>query len=195
MKKIILTLTMCILINSGAGAGTLLRNTTQNNVLSETILFSTPVINDSNEFITVNVIEAASSLHEPGKPLLPAYIKVYTFPFGTTIKDVTCSIDSVQTISISKHVLLAPVPKPISSTVNLASYDAQIQYFDKQEKFEIYPDTRLSFSTGTGLKDDTHVLFLSLHYYPVTYSSNDNKLYFTPKVEFTISYESPLKNM
>ena len=58
---------------------------------------------------------------------------------------------------------------------------------------KLYPELSYNYRTTTGLKDGEHVVFLTIEYYPIRYSPNNNILYYHEIVNIDIIYEKPEK--
>jgi hypothetical protein len=116
------------------------------------------------------------------------YTKLFTFPLGTLIDEVTFSAPSEQTIDIPAQVLPAAQLQPISSSL-LPSQGAILEkntaiYNSKNP----YPASRLTYQIGAGLSRNTRVILVSVQYYPLLYQPKQNTLVFTPDVTLTITY-------
>ncbi len=77
----------------------------------ESIVFSEPVIQEKDQYLIVNLAETTSYLIKSGKPILPIYTKIFTFPFGTKIKAVEC-----KPLQINQKVIfgeIQPSPEPV----------------------------------------------------------------------------------
>ena len=73
--------------------------------------FSSPIIEDKDEFISIDIEGANTVVLSPGNPILPVYKKTYTFPFGTRINDIACKITSeIEQKVLQKKIALAPEP-------------------------------------------------------------------------------------
>jgi len=159
----------------------------KNDVTSEKIeqlAFSLPHIQDKGNYLSISTQGANSVIMAPGNPILPVYKKAYTFPFGTRVQEVRCDITSEITYKVlSKSIEISPQPHPIDF-VNLVggeeNYEPQIPF----------PENWFAYSLGCGLKDGEHVLFLTLQFYPVRYSS-ENTICYVSSAEITINYKEP----
>ena len=76
-------------------------------------LFSNAKIKQKGEYFEVNVEEANTVLRATGKPVLPCNTKIYTFPRGTKIKDVKCTISEVRTTTKVITGKIQPAPEPV----------------------------------------------------------------------------------
>lgn len=191
MKKILPILLVGVLILSGFGAAVSVTAHYRQLSLQEEIYFSEPTIGDQNDFITVEIKEATSSATSPGNPLLPMYTKLFSFPFGTIIKDVSFTASSVQTIRLTKEILPAAQPTPVSGglipPLNQKLVKNEAVYSGKNT----YPLSRLNYQVGAGLEGNEHVIFLSVQYYPLLYQPQQQSLLFTPSAQIMVTYEQP----
>ena len=94
-----------VLSGLGASAGTISKN---ENLVSETIIFSQPGICEEQDYVSIELNEATSSIWETGKPTLPVVTKVFTFPLGTIIDNVDVTFSNIIEKEISKPVKLSP---------------------------------------------------------------------------------------
>jgi hypothetical protein len=84
----------------------------------ETISFSKATIQSKEDFVSINIEEANTILKDPGKPILPVYVKTYKFPLGTKIIDVVCTPSEVRQEFISAKIEPALRPVPLISLKN-----------------------------------------------------------------------------
>jgi hypothetical protein len=188
MKKLIPLCIVGILILSGLGAASFTTHQTNDmKIKTESIGFSDPILQDDGQYISVNLKEAASSLRDPGNPILPVVTTVFTFPFGTKISDVDVSFSATNKLTVSKEIIPASEPSPVDGTMvnnpikNPAVYESTI----------MYPATSYRYTIGAGLDGTTHVIFLSVQCYPVRYSPAKNILYYCENAEIQVTYEEP----
>jgi len=191
LKKILPILVVGILVISGLGAAAL-SGSEKEQIKKETISFSKPVIKEKEEFITIDLGEATSSLMEPGKPMLPKYTKVFTFPFGTKIKNVEVTFSEESQIKISKPVIPAP-ERQIVSTLNIPKNTDNkfVSYSD----IEVYPTQRYGYRTGAGIDNGNHVIFLTVNVNPVQYIPSENLVYYSNDATIKVVYEPPEKTV
>jgi len=107
MKRILPVLLVGVLIISGFGAGVVVNTESKKLSLQEDLYFSEPVLIDQNNYLSVEIKEATSYATSPGNPMLPMYTKLFSFPLGTIIKDVSFTATSEQTINLTKEILPA----------------------------------------------------------------------------------------
>ena len=191
MKKILPILVVGILVISGLGAAAL-SGSEKEQIKKETISFSKPVIKEKEEFITIDLGEATSSLMEPGKPMLPKYTKVFTFPFGTKIKNVEVTFSEESQIKISKPVIPAP-ERQMVSTLNIPKN--RDNKFVSYSDIEVYPTQRYGYRTGAGIDNGNHVIFLTVNVNPVQYIPSENLVYYSNDATIKVVYEPPEKTV
>ncbi len=191
MKKILPILLVGILIGSGFGAAVSVNTSYKQLSFQEDLSFSKPVLTDQNDYLSVEVTEATSSASSPGNPVLPMYTKLFSFPVGTIIKDVSFTPSSEQTIPLTKQILPGAQPTPVSSGSIPASRQKLVKNDLVYSGKTTYPLSRLQYQVGAGLEGSRHVILLSVQYYPLLYQPLQQSLLFTPSVQITVTYEQP----
>jgi hypothetical protein len=189
MKKILPILLVGVLVISGFGAAVATNIQVKKVSIQEQIQFSEPVITGQNNYISVQIKEATSYAASPGNPVLPVYTKLFTFPFGTIIKDVSFTTSSVQIKELAKEIFPAAQPTPVSGAQNNPTNEKQVKNDLVYLGTNTYPLSRLDYQVGAGLNGNEHVVLLSVHYYPLLYSPQQQTLLFTPNVKITVTYE------
>jgi len=191
MKKILPILLVGVLIVSGFGAAVSVNTQKEQFLLERGLSFSEPVLTDQDEYLSVEVKEATSMASSPGNPTLPIYTKLFSFPFGTIIKDVSFSVSSEQIIQLTKEILPGTQPTPVSGGLMISSNQKQVKNDAVYSGKISYPSSRLEYQVGAGLQGNEHVTFLSVQYYPILYQPQQDSLLFTANAHITISYEQP----
>ena len=190
MKTLLSCLVVSMFVLSGLGAVAQTGNH-QSEILRESTTFSSPVIQEQEQYVTVTLEEQTSCLLKTGTPMLPVVTKVYTFPFGTTIQDVQVTFSNPHQQVITKPVMPAPAPRVTSmDTISQQSLpmtmDTQLYSSDMT-----YPTTPFSYRAGAGLDGNNHVIFLSVHFCPVTYTPSTKTLTTYDQASLTITYNLP----
>ena len=193
MKKILPIIIIGILLISGFGAAVTINPQSKILTIRDDLKFSEPSITDENNYISIQIDKATSYATFPGNPVLPVYTKLLTFPFGTIIKDVTFTASSVQVKELSKEVIPAPQPSPVSSTPISSTNGKLVKNHAVYFSTNTYPLTRLSYRVGAGMSGNDHVTLVSVQYYPLLYSPQQHTLIFTPEAQITVTYE-PSRN-
>jgi len=188
MRKILPFLVVGILVLGGLGAvaGT---EIDEKEFISETIVFSEPIVREAENYVTVELAEATTNLWQKGKPMLPVVTKTYTFPFGTKIGDVEITFSDIVEEKITKPITPSPEVQIISNTVTNKKTEEIMTYSD----ITIYPENRYSYSIAAGLKDEENVIYLSLALYPDQYSPKENTIYHSKEASIDIKYTLPEK--
>ena len=194
MRKTISFLVVGILVLGGLGAVSKTNDTTYTlKTENDQFGFSEPVIKDAGQYVTVDLKEATSSLLVTGKPMLPVFTKVYTFPFGTKIKSVDVSFSDTKELALSKEV--KPAPEPLQVGVGLQAANEPTKNTAVYENSGLYPSISYSYTTGAGLDGLKHVVYLAVHCYPVRYSPSNNMIYYSESVDIQVTYEEPVNPM
>jgi hypothetical protein len=189
MKRILPILLVGILVISGFGAAVTTNVQSTEMCVQEVKQFSDPVIMTQNDYVSVQIAEATSYAAIPGNPVLPVFTKLFTFPFGTNIKDVSVVPSSVQILKLTKEIFPAAQLTPVSTTLRASSDEKMVKNEMVYLGMDTYPLSRLDYQVGAGLNGNEHVVLLSVRYYPLLYSPHQHVLLFTPSMKITVSYE------
>ena len=165
-------------------------------IKNDTLFFSSATIETMDNYVSLNFEEASSFLMQPGKPMLPVCTKTFTFPFGTKIKNVNCSILDISEIKISGKI--KPAPNVVTTiAINISESenhtDEIIEDKSVYSSSDLYPDKWYDYSIRCGLNDDKNVVRVTTNFYPFRYSPLDNLLYKIQGVNVNITYEEPLQ--
>ncbi len=187
MRKIITLLILISLVLSGLGA-VAVNESEKEDFISETIIFSQPIINEEQDYVLIELEEATTNSWETGKPTLPVVTKVYTFPLGTIIDNVEVTFSNTIEKKISKPVRLSPEVYPDSIiTMNVKNSEKEISYLG----IDIYPEQRYGYRTGAGLKDGERVIFLTIPIQPIQYKPQENLILYSELVTIKVDYTPP----
>jgi len=186
MKKVVSMIFVVVLILSGIGAVADHREF-DSNILKETIFFSDPTIIDNSQYNTIDLAEKTSYLLDPGKPQLPRVTKVFIFPFGTIINSVEVKLTFDSNKHLSKKILPNPERMPLNA-LNPPVHD----YMDYSvyESTKIYPSIDYEYTVGAGRDGESHVIYLSVHCYPVQYLPDQDVLKFSSQADVIIQFEN-----
>jgi len=188
MKKLVIVCIIGLILFPGLGAVALpAPQSVDVNTRSELIVVSEPVLEDAGRYVSVSLAEAASFLLNPGKPLLPVVTKVFSFPFGTTIRDVSVSVSETNQVWLSKPVIPAVALTPRDAVVVNEPVEDPITY----ESNVVYPASPYRVTLGAGLQGTDHVVFVIVQWYPVRYSPALDILYFSDQAEIHLTTEAP----
>ncbi len=191
MNKIYIVLIVGVIILSGIGTVALTDNSIYNvKNLKESFVISEPIIKDVDQYVTINLEEATSSLLHVGKPVLPVVTRIFTLPFGSKISHVDVIFSEENEIMLPKEVLPGSEPVPVS--VELKNEKKPVKDPAVYRNAELYPSCKYSYTTGAGLDNENHVIYLTVRCHPVRYSPERNMLYYSEKVEIDVLYEEPM---
>ncbi len=193
-NKMVGILVITLLITTASPAIGNIGKSVHSKEIKELIVFSDLFIKDvpeEEQYVSVNLEEATSFLMKPGEPILPIFTKVFTFPFGTKIKEITCKPSGIQEKIVPKEII--PCPEPVSDASAETAIPKTVKNHEVYSSTNLYPDSWYSYRTGCGLYDDEHVVFLTIGVYPVRYSPERNVLQYIDRVEITVVYEEPFQ--
>ena len=187
MKKIVSIIIIGIFVLSSLGVVAI---DNRNSIIKvkEIIRISQPIVDDIDEYISVDFEESDSFICESGKPLLPIVTKVFTFPLGTKIVTVDVNCEYKEYI-LSNKIQPAPAPRIISK-----GYSEEIKKTVPDETVyyssEFYPTESYTISRGAGLNDNDHILFLNVKV-ATRYSPFLDLLLVPQEIEITVEYQIP----
>ena len=154
------------------------------NITDETLMmkeinvnFSIPEIREDGKYEKVVVKECNSTIYSAGKPLLPEYRLLLTFPAGTKIERIEGMTGNVKRMHINGEIREGKMPM-------LTPTGKNIDFGEKSNN--IYPEKWFTYRLGCGLYDGKRAVFLPIHLYPVRY--NHNELEYTDSISLKIYY-------
>ncbi|PNX45855.1 MAG: peptidase C25, partial [Thermoplasmata archaeon M8B2D] len=149
---------------------------------------SNPVFEKNEEYLSINIKESTSNLMEAGKPIIPTFSKIFTFPIGTKISNVNVNFDVKEYVLPGK---IQPSPSPVPLTNNLQDETIHNIIPDKEiySGFDLYPSEPYYVRYGAGLKDREHVIYLTVVCY-VQYSPAANVIKVPKNIDIEIEYMS-----
>ena len=116
MKKIISILLLTVLIFSSFGViATPKNNISNENVITEKIEITKPVLTDEGKYLSINLEDGNSYLLEQKNPMIPTITRVYTLPFKTKINSVNINYNGKNELSLSKQIKPVSTPTPIGA--------------------------------------------------------------------------------
>ncbi len=148
--------------------------------------FSEPQIKSVGRYAKVGIKEANYYNWIAGEPVIPICNFVMTYPLGTEIIDVKCNFHSVEKLELSRKIL--PAPEPVFA-VNYMKTTQECFNENIYDSSELYPSKCHNFHTGGGLDGEEHVVFLSIHMYPIRYSPKLNVIEYAKYVDIEVSYK------
>ena len=143
-------------------------------------LFSQATIETKEAYVSVDVAEVDTFLMQTGKPMLPVFIKTFTFPLGTKIKSVNCTPMDISEMKISGKIKPAPKSAPKMSVKKPMSDNDNKQIIEDKSVYStlaLYPDSWYDYSIHCGRKNDQSVIILTVRSYPLRYAPMKNVIY------------------
>lgn len=199
MKKIRI-LTACLIVITflgssafGALSSPLSNGDVDNQIKTKSITtsFSAPVLVNKGDYAALDTGNEMNNLLKENYPLLPYKSLCVTFPIGTIIQDVEIAISNVQTVLLEKKIQPSPSPQTLPKSNTTVEFPQE----DIYETLDIYPPDWITYNIGVGVKNNQHLIFLSLQVFPYRYKPGDNTLFFVETLQIKIIYqqsENPL---
>ena len=131
-------------------------------------------------------LENALYMYNEGYPILPYYVKTYTYPAGTKINEINVEAKKIEEIKLEKKIQPAPPAIPLNM-----EYKYEIKEGEIYSKDEFYPNEWYDYSIGMGIKDGKRVVFLNIYLYPVRYNAIRNEVLYARDFDISIDYKLP----
>jgi hypothetical protein len=178
MKKAIVILTIFFFIMQGISIGT----THDAEHFEETIRIENPNIIQNQQTTNIQFKETEIYNNIPGEPRLPKYVKTYTYPFKTQIKNVEVEFLNPVTYEIVNPIQISPYPINTKTTNK-----QQINSNDYNEKYE----ASYHYNAGSGIQNKEHLLFLNIQINPITYLPDEKTITIYQDVNINIETIEP----
>ena len=194
IKKIILLAIVGMLVLGGVQAMKISKNETETmNILKKVTFSGQPIIEEKDNYLSVELEDADVFLRETGKPMLPVYLTTFTFSKNVKIKSVSCDYADIKEKSISGKIIPSPETSPHSYP---GEGNVKQVYIENKEVYEsdlLYPNSWYDSRIRCGLNSDgISTTFVTIELHPVRYSPQQNMLYYTTDFEISIYYDDPL---
>lgn len=188
---VVILFVSCLMLGSFQASSLMME--TENDSLTQkySIPISTPELMQKDSFSKITVEEQTSLIRRTGEPMLPKITKTFALPFGSRIDQVDVSFSSPVRMNVPQLVQPASPPvidgripsvKPVCSK---EIYTANV----------LYPTTTYSVQTSVGVEDGEHVVFISVHCYPIRYHPVDNRIMYSDQVDISVEYTLPETEM
>ncbi len=151
---------------------------------TESVSCSSIQVEEDRDGSRVLLKEATSYTTTPGSYQLPVVTRVFTFPFMTSISEVSVKFSGLQEQIVSKPIRLVPQPVADSTTTSVPLSAGDDPLTTVNEKQFIY-------HLGAGRSGDQQVIFVAVHLYPVQYNPDGLVLTYPQHADITITYEPP----
>ncbi|MCK5459145.1 MAG: peptidase C25, partial [Thermoplasmatales archaeon] len=190
MKRIVSILVIGLLVISGLGAVALPEADHIQIKKIETVSLSKPSLEDKEDYVSVHIQENNNYVTDPGRPMVPMFVKVVDLPFGSKNINVLCTIKEIHEQVIPKDIIPSSEPIPLTS-ISKISKEISVDETVYSSR-ELYPNEWYSFRVGCGLNyEDEHVTHVAIQVYPVRYSPAADKIYYLESVDITVTYDAP----
>ncbi len=187
MKKIIAFLLIGVLVISGFGAVALAEKTNALEInRNESFTLDTPEFIDEENYIDLKLPDATSYILDTGKPVLPKITKVYKFPFKTVIDNVNVEFSELKQFALEKEIRPSPPIIIEGQHTEISNEKSEIYTSNK-----FYPDVPFEYNTCTGLDGLDHVVYLSIHCYPIRYNPADSSLNYYKNMRISFDCKIP----
>ena len=162
----------------------------QNKKINVSYQFSSPVIKEDSNGITVHLNELNNYRIVPGQPILPISIEKIELPLGTHIKDIICKTSNVKENKISKDIIPGVQPVPSISLKPLSQLQKDPSIYKKDEFF---PESWYNLRITSGLnKLNQHTTFLSIQFNPIRYNPFKQTILSVSSINLEIKVEKPI---
>lgn len=173
--------------------GEINKKNTHDTVMEMTIKtsFSYPTIETHGENIAIRIPETNYNKMIPEHPVVPAFIKTITFPFGTKITNVSFTNATAEKIPINgmlAHGSFYGIDQT-QHQMNPLTNSQQIQ------QTTMYPSYWINYHTGGGLNFSDHVTFFTLRIYPARFNTMQNHIEFIKNITINITYQPPVESL
>jgi len=183
MRKFLPLVVVGFLVLSGLGAVAVSNDETE--LKQTSVVFSQPVLQSENEYLTVSIDEANTFLMKQGKPMLPSYVETFAFEFGTEIKSVKCTPTNIQTQTILEDIMPTPQAVIVGQKAT-TSIKVPIKYAP-----EPYPTNWFEYDISSGMYNRERSIIVEVQVNPIKYYSQGKVIEYIAGVDIEIEYESP----
>jgi hypothetical protein len=158
--------------------------------ISETVSFSNPEIKDKEDYLSVSIDKENRYLEDPGKPMVPAVKKIYTFPMGTKINELKIIPSEIKTKEITNKIQPASRVVERSKLDQMSKEDFIFEDAATYSSSELFPEKWYEYKLGVGLYKGERSLLVTISMYPVRYAPAEDKITYTNSMDIKISYDT-----
>jgi len=193
MKKILSILIVGILALSGFVAADIKNDESDTIEKIETINFSEKlVLQEKDEYLTVELEGANLLLAESGEPMLPVYCKTFEFSSAAKIKGITCDYSDIKEKSITKKIIPVPEATPRCYSNNVDRKPLLKEDEEIYRSNALFPGNWYDYKIYCGLNNEgVSTTFVIVEVHPVQYAPMENMLYYVSDVEIQVTYDDP----
>jgi hypothetical protein len=190
MKKIAILFIVGILVGSTLGVAGI--KTNQQATMSLSQHLSTPqmqIQSANNDYIMLELAGSSTYLSTAGHPRLPEIVHIVELPFGSTDIRVALTPQDITTQHIDQEIKPAAALLPLTPEYQNIATGTTMKDESIYTMTTPYPTTWYTTTTGVGLnKNNQHVTFLSIHYYPIRYTPATGTLQIANNADISITY-------
>lgn len=168
------------------------KNTSSLKTIIVNYQFSLPVVEEGLNGISVHLQDDSNYRMIAGQPILPISIETIELPFGTCIRDVSCTTSEIKEVRITKDVV--PASQPVTSS-EATSQKELIYNSSIYQKDSLFPESWYNIRSSAGLnRDNQHTTFCSIQFNPVRYNPVQCTLSSITSIKLEIIVEQPNKS-
>jgi len=190
MKKIAILFIVGILVGSTLGVTGI--KTNQQATMSLSQHLSTPqmqIQSANNDYIMLELAGSSTYLSTAGHPRLPELVHIIELPFGSADISVSLIPQDITTQHIDQQIKPAAALLPLTPEYQSIATGTTMKDESIYAMTTPYPTTWYTTTTGVGLnKNNKHVTFLSIHYYPIRYTPATGTLQIANNADISITY-------
>jgi hypothetical protein len=154
-----------------------------------TYQFSSPLIQQKNDYVTIQLHEATGYRTIPGEPILPLLMKTIELPFGTTVNEIQCTITTISECPLTQKITPALQPTPSIPKQNIQPSENPEVYLKNQ----LFPAAWYSYRLTGGLnKENILKTFLTIQFNPIRYNPVQGHLQLAESISLEITYRQPI---
>ena len=188
--KIFVVILLLILSSSTINAGTH-NDSITSNILKENFIFSSPVLSNGEQGISIQIAETSSYLPYEGYPMLPIYSITYELSPGSRFVSIDVIAKNIQNLDVSQPLISVPHQMPIGSPPQRHTIDEMFYQSD-----DSYPMNWYDYSVGAGLNSlNEHVLFCTIQLHPIRYTPHMDSIQFSSEFSVEVEYTSNPMNL
>ncbi len=151
------------------------------------MILTSPIISSEESFTRITLEDATSTLRVTGEPMMPKITKTFILPLGTQVTDTIVQESSDNTQYLQAKVLPSAEPVIDGAVIpNERTLKASIY-----ETNALYPSQPYTTHQTVGLHEGEHVIFHTVHYYPIRYNPVENVIIYSNEVDIQIEYLLP----
>ena len=157
------------------------------NNIEKIVSFDDPRISYFKSDTEIKIGNSNGEIMQSGKPILPSHTLTFIFPFGTNIHDISIILSKENLYTIEKDI--KTLPMPIAKSDSSKKEDDQ-SILQQEKMSNVFPKQKYFIKSGSGLKNNTHVIFLTITLYPIQYYPLNQSIRFSKNFTINITYES-----